>query len=59
VRAVLEAFPGARIEAVHDARTDAYGLTPPAFAGEAEPDTPEFAPPGTEFADDESENGDA
>ena len=27
VRAILEAFPGARIEAVHDNRTDAYGLT--------------------------------
>ena len=26
VRAILAAFPGARIEAVHDARVDAYGL---------------------------------
>ena len=26
VQAILAAFPGARIEAVHDARTDAYGL---------------------------------
>ncbi len=26
VRAILEAFPGARIDAVHDARVDAYGL---------------------------------
>jgi DNA polymerase III subunit gamma/tau len=60
VRAVLAAFPGARIEAVHDARVDAYGLTPePALAGEAEPDMPEFVPPDSEFADDESETGDA
>ena len=28
VRAILDAFPGARIEAVHDARADAYGLPP-------------------------------
>ncbi len=60
VRAVLAAFPGARIEAVHDARVDAYGLTPePALAGEAEPDMPEFAPPDAEFAADESDPGDA
>ena len=37
VRAILAAFPGARIEAVHDARADAYGLMPaPALGGEAE-----------------------
>jgi DNA polymerase-3 subunit gamma/tau len=34
VRAVLEAFPGARIEAVHDAAADAYGLP----AAEVPPD---------------------
>jgi DNA polymerase-3 subunit gamma/tau len=62
VRAVLEAFPGARIEAVRDARTAAYGLPAaslppePALAGDAEPDLPEFASPGAEFAEDESEN---
>jgi len=52
VRAVLEAFPGARIEAVHDARADAYGLT-------AEPtlvEVPEFAPPDAEFADEPSDD---
>ena len=65
VRAVLAAFPGARIEAVHDARVDAYGLAPAAsppetpLAGEPEPDMPELAPLEAEFADDESENGDA
>ena len=52
VRAVLAAFPGARIEAVHDARADAYGLT-------AEPtlvEVPEFAPPDAEFADEPSDD---
>jgi DNA polymerase III subunit gamma/tau len=38
VRAILEAFPGARIEAVHDAGADAYGLpAEPSDAAEAEP----------------------
>nr|MDA8251457.1 DNA polymerase III subunit gamma/tau [Rhodospirillales bacterium] len=40
VRAILEAFPGARIEAVHDAAADAYGL--PAAV-------PEEAPPADEL----------
>ncbi len=47
VRAILEAFPGARIEAVHDAAADAYGL--PAVP----PDLPEFAPPDAEPMDGE------
>jgi len=52
VRAILEAFPGARIEAVHDASADAYGLpAAPPVGGEAEPDMPEFAPVDAEFAD--------
>jgi DNA polymerase-3 subunit gamma/tau len=45
VKAILEAFPGARIEAVHDKRLDAYGLA-------AEPEAPpmlEFAPDDAEF----------
>ena len=41
VRAILEAFPGARIDAVRDSTTDAYGLAPdaaaPALAGEPVP----------------------
>jgi DNA polymerase-3 subunit gamma/tau len=49
VRAILEAFPGARIDSVHDASADAYGL-PPAPPGE--PDMPQFAPPDAEPADD-------
>jgi hypothetical protein len=41
----METFPGARIEAVHDSRADAYGLPP------VEPDMPEFAPVEAGFAD--------
>jgi len=41
VRAILEAFPGARIDTVHDANMDAYGLPP---LPELPPDMPDFAP---------------
>jgi len=51
VRAILEQFPGARIEAVEDSRVDAYGLPPEIPLGE--PDMPDFAPPDAELADDE------
>jgi DNA polymerase-3 subunit gamma/tau len=45
VRAIMEAFPGARIDQVHDARTDAYGL-------QRQPPTPaEDAPPEIDFSD--------
>jgi DNA polymerase-3 subunit gamma/tau len=59
VRAILDAFPGAVIESVHDPRTDAYGLpleleTPlagePDRSASTDPDMPEFAPPDAEFA---------
>jgi DNA polymerase-3 subunit gamma/tau len=50
VRAILEAFPGARIEAVHDSRVDAYGLAADAGSGQ-EADMPAFAPPDAEPAD--------
>ena len=64
VRAILEAFPGAKIDSVHDSRADAYGLTdtpslvdaglleavPLDENGDA-PDIPEFAPPDAEPAD--------
>jgi DNA polymerase-3 subunit gamma/tau len=45
VKAILDTFPGARIESVHDAQADAYGLplTPPRG--------PEFAPIDAEPAD--------
>jgi DNA polymerase III subunit gamma/tau len=44
VRAILEAFPGARIDAVHDATLDAYGLP-------AQREMPEVAPPDAEATD--------
>jgi DNA polymerase-3 subunit gamma/tau len=57
VRAILEAFPGARIEAVHDSRVDAYGLAADGLAADGtagqEADMPAFAPPDAEPADDE------
>jgi DNA polymerase-3 subunit gamma/tau len=50
VRAILDAFPGARIGNVHDSASDAYGL-PVAVA--TPPDMPDFAPPEAEFLDDD------
>ncbi len=47
VQAIMAAFPGARIEAVHDARADAYGLTtePASLLADPAPDGDlEFAP---------------
>jgi len=60
VRAILDAFPGARIDAVNDSRTDAYGLIgeEPSLVGAAvapaDPDAPdlEFAPDDAAFVDD-------
>ena len=55
MRAILAAFPGARIDTVHDKTTDAYGL--PASAPDAPdtgaPDMPDFAPPDAEYFDDD------
>jgi DNA polymerase-3 subunit gamma/tau len=48
VQAIMAAFPGARIEAVHDTRTDAYGLTaePQSLLADPTPaDDLDFAPP--------------
>jgi DNA polymerase-3 subunit gamma/tau len=47
VRAILAAFPGARIDTVHDKTADAYGL--PAVP----PDMPDFAPPDAEYFDED------
>jgi DNA polymerase-3 subunit gamma/tau len=68
VRAILDAFPGSRIDNVNDASLDAYGLPSSALAGEAAPLTaidpdergvddddigmPDFAPPDAGFAGD-------
>lgn len=53
VQAIMAAFPGARIEAVHDANADDYGLPPEqTLGGEAEStDDIEFAPVDAGFAD--------
>ena len=65
VRAILEAFPGAKIETVHDAGMDAYGLPPLIDAmADAPPDMPDFAPleadpAGEYFNDDPQEELDA
>ena len=60
MRAILEAFPGAKIDSVRDSRADAYGLLaePASLGGEAEgfagsdPEGPDFAPLDAEFVDD-------
>ena len=46
VQAVLQAFPGALIEAVRDGSLDAYGLPPPSAA--SSDDDRDFAPPDAE-----------
>ncbi|MCW8085217.1 DNA polymerase III subunit gamma/tau [Sabulicella glaciei] len=49
VLAILDLFPGATLEAVRDADTDAYGLKPAASSEEEEAETlPDFAPPDAE-----------
>ena len=50
VRAIMAAFPGARIDTVHDRTSDAYGL--PATIADA-PDMPDFAPPDAAYFDEE------
>ena len=48
----MEAFPGARIDSVHDSNVDDYGL-PAGLAALplGEPEMPDFAPPDAEFSD--------
>jgi DNA polymerase III subunit gamma/tau len=59
VRTILETFPGARIDTVHDRATDAYGL-PAASAADptdAEPtdaDPPDFASPDAAYFDEDA-----
>jgi DNA polymerase-3 subunit gamma/tau len=52
VRAILAAFPGARIDTVHDKTADAYGL-PASESSAAPPDMPDFAPPDAEYFDED------
>ena len=59
VRAILDAFPGARIDAVHDSTADPYGLPAssrdtPLVSDEEAPDIPDFAPADAEPLDDDS-----
>ncbi len=49
VLAIMDVFPGAKLEAVRDAGTDAYGLKP--VAEEEPDDLPDFAPPDAEPVD--------
>ncbi len=49
VRSILDAFPGAKIEAVRDSRTDAYGLTAEPVLGGTHAD-PTMDDDGMEFA---------
>ncbi|MCC6717439.1 MAG: DNA polymerase III subunit gamma/tau [Acetobacteraceae bacterium] len=66
VQAILAAFPGARIEAVHDGRADAYGLSdePPSLLAGPPPDAAEAGigwdqdDPGPGFDDDPPDNWD-
>jgi DNA polymerase-3 subunit gamma/tau len=52
IRAIMEAFPGARIDSVHDSNVDDYGLPGiPAALPLGEPEMPDFAPPDAEFSD--------
>jgi len=53
VRAIMAAFPGARIETVRDDTVDAYCLAPATAAAFDGPDfaPPDFAPPDAEAAD--------
>ncbi len=50
VQAILKAFPGARIDAVRDEGTDAYGL-PPQASDPMPADAPDFAPPDADDAE--------
>jgi DNA polymerase-3 subunit gamma/tau len=51
VQAIMAAFPGARIDTVHDKTADAYGL--PASVADPPADMPEFAPPDAAYFEEE------
>jgi DNA polymerase-3 subunit gamma/tau len=56
VRAILLAFPGAKIEAVRDSNVDNYGLpATPTLGGEGEPENFELPPPGSDDFDEPSD----
>jgi DNA polymerase-3 subunit gamma/tau len=52
IRAIMDAFPGARIDSVRDSNVDDYGLpNVPAIVPLGEPEMPDFAPPDAEYSD--------
>jgi DNA polymerase-3 subunit gamma/tau len=53
VRAILDAFPGSKIDLVRDPALDSYGLPADIPLGEPEPDPLEFAPLDPDMADPE------
>jgi DNA polymerase-3 subunit gamma/tau len=57
IRAIMQAFPGARIDSVRDSNVDDYGL--PSAVPLGEPEMPDFAPPDAEFADENPWESDA
>ena len=62
VRAIMEAFPGARIDAVRTPGVDSYGLSDdtgavPHAVALGEPDMPEFASPDADLMDSETYSG--
>jgi DNA polymerase III subunit gamma/tau len=60
IRAIMEAFPGARIDSVRDSTADAYGLpAAPAAMPLGEPEMPDFAPPDAEYFDESPWESDA
>jgi DNA polymerase-3 subunit gamma/tau len=60
IRAIMQAFPGARIDSVRDSNVDDYGLPHvPAAVALGEADIPEFAPPDAEFSEDSPWESDA
>jgi DNA polymerase III subunit gamma/tau len=56
IRAIMQAFPGARIDSVHDGNVDDYGLPSAPPNGSEMPD---FAPPDAEFFDEDPWESDA
>ncbi len=60
IRAIMDAFPGARIDQVRDSNVDDYGLPQaPAVVPLGEPEMPDFAPPDAEFSDENPWESDA
>jgi DNA polymerase-3 subunit gamma/tau len=53
VRAILDAFPGSKIDLVRDPGLDSFGLPADVLLGEPEPDELEFAPLDPDMADPE------